>query len=85
MTLTLAATLLAMAAMLTLFLTHTHTPILASLVSVLSFGNDNYPSIGGALLLEMKMDGISVKCSGRCIVAATRNYTVRTIEPPHSL
>lgn len=52
--------------MLTLSLTHTCT-FCASRVSrfsVLSFSNDNYPSIGGALLLEMKMDGISVECSG---------------------
>lgn len=50
--------------------------------SALSFSNDNYPSMVGALLWEMKMDGISVECSGRCIAVATRNYTVRTIEPP---
>lgn len=50
--------------------------------SALSFSNDNYPSIGRPLVLETKMDGICVDCSGCCVVAATRNYTVRTIEPP---
>lgn len=53
-----------------------------SCFSALSLSNDNYPSMVGALLLEMKMDWISAECAGRCVVAATRNYTVRTIEPP---
>lgn len=52
--------------------------------SALSFSNDNYPSIGRPLVLETKMDGICVECSGCCVVAATRNYTVGTIEPPPS-
>lgn len=70
--------------MLTLSLTHTRAHFLprVSRFSVLAFSNDNYPSIGGALLLEMKMDGISAECSDRSVVAATRNYTVRTIESP---
>lgn len=65
-----------------------YTPACSRLgcLSALSLSNDNYPSIAQAALLEMKMDWISVKCAGRCIVAATRNYSVKTTEPlPPSL
>lgn len=57
---------------------HTASPHL-SYFSALSLSNDNYLSMAGAVHLEMKMDWIS---SGRCVVVATCNYTVRTIEPP---